>query len=48
MKTNLTYAKDQLAGLDLNSGFVEAFYEGFQQLENFLKSVGTGSDVVRI
>jgi hypothetical protein len=47
-KTNLTYAKDQLAGLDLNPGFVEAFYEGFQQLEKLLKSVDTGSNVVRI
>ncbi len=29
MKTNFTHAKDQFAGLDLNAGFVEAFYEGF-------------------
>ncbi len=41
-------AKDQFAGLDLNTGFVEAFYEGFQQLEELLKSVGIGCDVLRV
>jgi hypothetical protein len=30
MKANFTHTKDQFAGLDLNAGFVEAFYEGFQ------------------
>jgi hypothetical protein len=48
VKTNSTHSKDQFAGLDLNTGFVKAFYEGFQQLEKLLKSVGAGGDVVRI
>ncbi len=48
VKTNFTHSKDQFAGLDLNTGFVEAFYEGFQQLEELLKSVHLGGDVVRI
>ena len=47
-ENNFTHAKDQLAGLDLNAGLVEAFYEGFQQLEELLKSVGAGCDVVRV
>ena len=48
VETNFTHAKDQLAGFNLYTGLVEAFYEGFQKLEELLKSVGTGCDVVRV
>jgi hypothetical protein len=48
VETNFTHAKDQLACFNLNAGLVEAFYEGFQKLEELLKSVGTGCDVVRV
>ncbi len=48
VKTNFTHSKDQFAGFDLNTGFVEAFYEGSQKLEKLLKSVGASDDVVRI
>jgi hypothetical protein len=48
VKANFTHTKDQFAGLDLNAGLVETLYEGLQYLEELLKGVGTGSDVVRI
>ena len=48
MKADFTHTKDQLAGLDLYAGLVEALYEGFQHLKKLLKGVGPGSDVVCI
>ena len=48
METDFTHTKDQLAGLDLYAGLVETLYEGFQHLEELLKGVGTGSDIVRV
>jgi hypothetical protein len=48
VKANFTHIKDQFAGLDLNAGLVEALYEGLQHLEELLKGVGTGSNVIRV
>ena len=46
MKTDLLNAKDQFAGLDLNTSLVEAFDYCFEQFEQFFEGVSTCGDVI--